>query len=249
MQPEEPSAPAEPATPEPNRELCELAGNEVGIIGDSYIDITTFVPQLQELAREAGALGPTETYVDHALLGASMDGQPSIPDQWPDALADARRRGAEKIRLVIMDGGGNDVLLANRQCLDFPSEAFINQPCKDVVTRALARGEELFAQMASDGVEAMIYFFYPHLPALSLFGGSNPNTMVDYAFPFVKEQCESQTAFDCHFVDLRPGFDDGFGNGRPDLIGLDGVHPNDAGSAIMAEAVWALMEAECLGSE
>ena len=29
----------------------------------------------------------------------------------------------------------------------------------------------------------------------------------------------------------------------------DGFHPNDAGSAIMAEAVWAVMEAECLASE
>jgi lysophospholipase L1-like esterase len=232
-----------------NQQLCRLSGSQVGVIGDSYVDLTTFTPRLQELARAAGALGASVSYVDHALSGASMNGTPNIPSQWPDALADARARGADGIKLVIMTGGGNDILLANRQCLSFASVDTIDAGCKAVVARALDAGRELFQQLVSDGVEAVVYFFYPHLPRFSLLGGPSPNTMLDYALPLVREACESVEGIPCYFVDLGPSFDDGSGFARPELISIDGIHPTDAGAALMAEAVWRAMQDHCLASE
>jgi lysophospholipase L1-like esterase len=221
--------------------LSSLSGSEVGIIGDSYIDFTTFTQHLQELAREAGALGSGDTYVDHALAGASMDGLPNIPAQWPEALADSRARGADGIRLVVMTGGGNDILVNNRQCLDFPSVADISDACKTVVAHAVDSARELYQQFAEDGVGAVVYFYYPHLPRFSLLGGSRPNTMLDYSLPLVREACESLTELPCYFVDLSPSFDDGSGFARPELISIDGIHPTDAGAVLMADAVWAVM--------
>jgi lysophospholipase L1-like esterase len=232
-----------------DRSLCSMSGNEVGIIGDSYVDFTTFTQHLEDLAREAGALAPGETYVDHALAGASLNGFPSIPTQWPEALADSRARGAERIRLVIMTGGGNDILVNNRQCLDFPSVADITDACKAVVSAALDTAGDLFEQFALDGVEALVYFYYPHLPRFSLFGGSNPNTMLDYSLPLVRRQCEAQVDPPCYFVDLSPSFDDGSGFARPELIAIDGIHPTDAGAVLMADAVWTTMTDHCLAIE
>jgi lysophospholipase L1-like esterase len=235
--------------PVEDRSMCSMSGNEVGIIGDSYIDFTTFTEHLQRLAREAGALASAETYVDHALAGASMNGLPSIPAQWPEALADSRARGAEGIRLVIMTGGGNDILVNNRQCLDFRSVADITDACKTVVSEALDTAGELFNQLAEDGVDALVYFYYPHLPRFSLFGGSSPNTMLDYSLPLVRSQCEAQAEPPCYFVDLSPSFDDGSGFARPELISIDGIHPTDAGAVLMADDVWATMTEHCLAVE
>ena len=56
-------------------ELCHLDGNQVGILGDSYIQLSgDFTRDLQDTARKAGALGANDTYLDHSLSGASMDG-------------------------------------------------------------------------------------------------------------------------------------------------------------------------------
>lgn len=237
-------------------ELCSLDAAEVGIIGDSYINILTseFVPELQTLARAAGALGPNESYVDKSFGGASMAGggfldlliQP-IPTQWPQALQESRARGASGIKLLIMDGGGNDVLVNNRACLEHQTESAITQACKDTVQAALDAGSELFEQVARDGAQAVIFFFYPHLPGGGL-GGSYPNTMLDYSAPLVRENCEQRAPVPCYFVDLRSPFTD---SGIPieDLIQEDGVHPSQQGAKIMAQEVWKVMQDNCLASE
>jgi lysophospholipase L1-like esterase len=240
---------AEPLPPSPADSLCRLHGAEVGIIGDSYINFTPFTSQLEGKARAAGALAASDGYVDHSLGGASMNGFLSIPAQWPDALADARARGASKIRLTIMTGGGNDVLVDNRDCLEYASEAALPQSCKQVVEAAIDSGHALMQEMARDGVEEVIYFFYPHLPEFSLGGGSYPNVVLDYAYPRVKQLCDSQTQVTCHFIDLRPAFDDGRGYPREGLIEFDGIHPTEQGSEIIAQQVWSVMQRECLGSQ
>jgi lysophospholipase L1-like esterase len=239
---------AEPLPPTPADSLCHLHGAEVGIIGDSYINWTAFTAQLEGKARAAGALAADDGYVDHAFGGASMNGLLSIPAQWPEALADAKARGASKIRLLIMTGGGNDILVENRNCLEFSSAASIDQACKGVVQSAIDRAQELFSQAASDGVEEVVYFFYPHLPEFSIGGGSYPNVIMDYAYPLVRQACESQTRLKCNFIDMRPFFDDGRGFPREGLIQIDGIHPTDEGSEVLATQVWAVMQRECLAS-
>jgi hypothetical protein len=112
-------------------DVCHVLGNEVAVLGDSYIDLSgDFTTLLQNHARSAGALGASDTYIDFALSGASMappkTGEPlvpTIPTQFPDAVAEAKKRGSKGIKVVIMTGGGNDVLINERSCLEKESVA------------------------------------------------------------------------------------------------------------------------------
>jgi lysophospholipase L1-like esterase len=229
-------------------DMCHLEGIEVGVIGDSYIhlsgDITRFV---QDHARAAGALSANENYIDHSFSGASMNGFLSIPDQYPAALAEAKDRGADAgLQLVIMTGGGNDVLIDNRACLELSSAAAVasNASCKKTVDDSVATSKRLFQTMAQNGVKHVIYFFYPRLPEGGL-AGSYPNSVLEYSYPLVRESCESQTALKCHFIDTRPAFE----GKQSQYIGSDGVHPTSAGSKVIADLVWDVMQDNCLASE
>ena len=237
-------------------ELCHLNGAEVGIVGDSYIDplFSQFLPELQKLAQANGALAASDRYVSKAAGGASMVGggisaliAAPIPTQLARVIQESRQRGAQGVRFMIATGGGNDVLVDNRQCLEFQSISAVTQQCKDVIQKALDAGQHLFEQAAREGVSEAIYFFYPHLPTASLLGGPTANTILDYAYPLVKGLCERQTAIKCHFVDLRAAFQ---ASGLPDaqLFQFDGVHPAVGGAKVMAQAVWKVMEDNCLAS-
>jgi lysophospholipase L1-like esterase len=224
----------------PEGELCELKSYQVGVMGDSYIDLSGDVTKfLQENARKAGALGATETYIDKSRSGAAMQKgnllAPAIPTQLPTLLSDSKRLGPEGVKLVVMTGGGNDVLIDASQCktISTPTEE-----CKTVVSKSLAVIEKLFADMSNAGIEHVIYFWYPDL------GPSQGRAINDYSVPLAKEQCETSTDVTCHFVDTREPF-----RGHPEYISLDGIHPTAAGSRVISDLVWDVMVDNCLGSK
>jgi lysophospholipase L1-like esterase len=246
-------------------DVCHVLGNEVAVLGDSYIDLSgDFTTLLQDHARAAGALGARDTYIDLALSGASMAppkmGEPlvpTIPTQFPDAVAEAKKRGSKGIKVVIMTGGGNDVLINERSCLEKNSaeEAAKDPVCVGTVDAVLEEAQKLFDTAVDQGVKATVFFFYPHLPALSplgsLFKGSKPNNMLDYSLPRARELCEKQSKAPCYFVDMVPAFDDPQNPGWPrdGLISVDGIHPTLEGSKILAAEVWKVMQARCVASK
>jgi lysophospholipase L1-like esterase len=262
------AAPNGDASVPPASDLCHVPGKEIAVLGDSYValsynqpipgDSFPFVTELQKLARAAGALGPSEEYRKYAVSGAAMAPGPlalirPIPLQLDDALA------AGKTTVVLMDGGGNDVLVDNRGCLNFTSVAEVaaNKDCTAVVDRALEASQKMFDKGVAAGVKAVVFFFYPHLPKDSLGGGAGPNYVLDYAYPRVKQFCESQSKAKCHFVDMRKGFDDGTWTGKDDgsgypregLIEFDGIHPTAEGSKILASEFWKVMQASCVAAK
>lgn len=45
-------------------------------------------------------------------------------------------------------------------------------------------------QAAADaGIEDIVYFFYPNIPAPTLLGGTSPNTLLDWTYPQVEQLC------------------------------------------------------------
>lgn len=263
--PADASAPDAGSAAPVTEDVCRVLGNEVAVLGDSYIDLSgDFTTLLQQHARRAGALGANDTYIDVALSGASMappkTGEPlvpTIPTQFPDAVAEAKRRGSKGIKVVIMTGGGNDVLINERSCLekDSVADAAKDPVCSGTVDAVLSEAQKLFDEAVEEGVKATVYFFYPHLPALSPLGpllkGGKPNNMLDYALPRAREFCEKQTKAPCYFVDMVPAFDDPRNPGQPrsGLISVDGIHPTLEGSRILAAEVWKVMQAKCVGSK
>ena len=221
--------------------LCRLAGSQVAILGDSYLDLSGDIARfLQETARAAGALEPGDSYIDRARSGASMAYEPSIPSQFQEVLEVAGQRRSPGLRLVIMDGGGNDVLVHNRNCLE---QRQPNAFCLRVVENSVRTLKKLFTSMAGAGVQEVIYFWYPDLPGGGL-GGSRPHVMNGYAAPIMREACEANTEVKCSFIDTRPAF-----AGHAEYISpADNTHPTAAGSRVIADLIWRVMVDRCVGS-
>jgi hypothetical protein len=137
----------------------------------------------------------------------------SIPQQYANAQA------SNDIIYVVMDGGGNDCMRGQ------PDGAY-----NAAVT--------LFETMAGDGVQKVLYFFYPD--PIKGYAGSSLQTNLDALRPRMQELCEGLTAPLCYFVDLRESWD-----GHEEYSD-DGIHPTAAGDQASAGQIWPVMEANCI---
>jgi lysophospholipase L1-like esterase len=164
------------------------------------------------------------------------------------------------IKVVITDGGGNDVLIGNTSCETTAPPG--NTSCAKTISDALDKATSMIQEGAQKGVKSLIYFFYPHL---STAGGGilqSPapaiNDTLDYAYPLAEKVCcgssftSSVTNYSCvgHpvpgttcvFIDTRPAFE----GHLADYIKSDNVHPSPAGAQVIANLIWAQMQAHCI---
>lgn len=236
------SAAADAELPRPP---CLQNGNQVVLIGDSYINwVSHTFPA--DLNREAG-----QTFRMYAVGGYSMGsgGIGPIPPQIDQAIADD-----PDITTIVMTGGGNDILVPDT--LQFPQggdckmteTAPMIADCRAIVDLALAAADDMMGRVETldNKITHVVYFFYPNVPQPTVVGGTAPNAILDYAAPLVQEFCDgtferSGGKIQCHFVDLRPVFE-----GHPEYFAPTDIHPNLAGSAAMAEAIWQKMQQQCL---
>jgi hypothetical protein len=223
--------------------------NQLVMIGDSYMNWVshTFGADMNAAAGM--------TIENFAIGGTSMGsgGIGLIAPQFTTALATHPNPLA-----VIMDGGGNDVLVPDTvqfpqggQCKMLGTQSPSIPDCQKIVEKALAAGTELFVRMAGAGVKDVMFFFYPHVPVNTLVGGTDPNGMLDYAIPKIKAACDGAHQLSlqldptktirCHFIDMVPVF-----AGHPEYFAPTDIHPNTAGSKAMAAAIWAQMKQDCV---
>jgi hypothetical protein len=172
-----------------------------------------------------------------------------IPQQFENAV-----RADRDIRAVVMDGGGNDILLpaaswrGGGECknrMDAPSLPV----CREIVQASIDRTVVLMERMVEVGVRDVVFFFYPTVPNGTVLGGRYPNAMADYARPLAKAGCDGTSQrtggrLRCHFVDMVPVF-----AGNPRYFSTGDIHPNYSGSAAMARAVWDTMKSACLAQD
>jgi hypothetical protein len=192
---------------------------------------------------------------DFAIGGTSMGsgGIGLIPPQFDTAVM-----MHPKIQVVIMDGGGNDILVPDTvmfpqgaDCKAMGGQSPSIPDCQKIVQKALDAGTALFIHMANSGVKDVMFFFYPHVPN-GTWLAADPNGMLDYALPKIQAACDG--AYDlsikmnpdkpirCHFVNLVPVFE-----GHMEYFAANDLHPNSMGSKAMAAAVWAKMKQDCVG--
>lgn len=190
-------------------EKGKLKGSEIIIMGESFYALSGEIQRdLEGLAKAAGSPSP---YRGFAVSGTTL-GNNQIPSQFDRALM-----GGD-VKLVIMDGGGNDQY--NRYC----------EECPGIV-------EKLFAHMAESGVEDVLYTCYPD-PGNPI--GSAPFKQYhDMLRLTIREVCVATSVVRCHFLDLRPFWKDGDTN--------DGLHPTASGAKHVSEAIWAFMQKDCIG--
>lgn len=219
--------PSPASLPEPA--LCvapQRAASDLIVLGDSLIEFSSFTASLEAAAQAAGALGPSETYRSYAshLDSFIAEGPLSISTEYKGARADGIPR------VIVMDGGATDML--NAPCGAAPAE-------NCAALEAAARGaEKLLAQFAADGVEHVVYFFYPDYTAA--LGQPALAAGLDALRPLVQSAC-GRAAIACHWLDLRPLF-----AGHPDYLAADGIVLGDAGARVAANAVWSLIEQRCV---
>jgi lysophospholipase L1-like esterase len=262
VQPEAGSGAPEASAPEaaPPCITGQVTPDEVVMLGDSYLDPAW------------GNVGPTlmteanATYRHYYIGGASLAwGNPStqfyIPYQFdPMALTDIAVTNPADIKVVIMDGGGNDVLIGNTSCETTAPPG--NASCVTTVQNAVGMAQTKIEEMAQKGVQSVIFFFYPHLnPAgggILLTPAPAINETLDYAYPLAAQVCcgspfasglsdyscsgQPTAGLTCVFVDTRPSFE----GHLSDYIKSDNVHPTQAGAQVIANLIWTQMQNHCI---
>ncbi len=230
---------------------CLTKGSQVITIGDSYINWAshTFPADLNKEAaqtfRPTYAIGGMSMATGGIPLGPPP-GVAFIPDQFPYAY-----KADPDIVAVVFDGGGNDVLIPaatyaqGAQCKNSADSANVAD-CKAIVQAALDASTKMVQAISDKGIRDVVYFFYPHVPEGTAIGGAHPNAILDYSMPKARDLCataESVTGGKtrCHFVDMIPVF-----QGQSNVFAPGDIHPNGAGSALMAKAVWAKMKENCV---
>ena len=123
---------------------------------------------------------------------------------------------------VIFNGGGNDIILGNlRNCLKR------NQACDIVLNHTIKTGAQMLDLMHEDGVEHVVFVGIHYLSAP--FDKLNP--VVDVGMEQARAVCDSSLVR-CSFVDTRD-----FIKPNSGLLFLDGLHPNERGSRLIADAI------------
>jgi lysophospholipase L1-like esterase len=231
----------------------QVTPNRVVMIGDSYLDPSFSNAALDIFAdaQMSGALPANTTYRHYYQGGASMSSgalQFNIPYQYEsEALLDPTVSNPSSIDTIIMDGGGNDVLINDRSCLTQAPPA--NTGCVNTIQGVVSRATSLMQEMGRNGVKNVVYFFYPHLDPAG--GGLLPtpapgvNDTLDYAYPLAQQLCAAapQGGPRCFFIDLRPAFE---GHIADYINPNDHVHPTPAGAKVIADLVWQTMESHCI---
>ena len=139
-----------------HEDLGKGDGHDVVLMGDSWMSNTLQVegtgggiaPSLQ---RASGQPYPNYGVQGVMLLQADTFG-PAIPTQW-----DTAKRVAKDIKTVVMTGGGNDVI----QNPGLESDCQMNgAQCMKFRMDLVAALDKLWTQMATDGVQDIIYVRY-----------------------------------------------------------------------------------------
>jgi lysophospholipase L1-like esterase len=199
-----------------------VKASEVVFIGESFIAQTGAIPRLTtKLARDAGTIGASESYRSAAVSGTQLT-TGAIPMQFTSASA------ASPVKVVLMDGGGNDLLFGTDRCM-----GSYDARCKEVVDVV----HDLFMKMKASGVKDVVYFFYPDPMGI----GANIKAAMDILRPEMQKECEGSTDVRCVWVDQRESWE-----GNYSSFTSDGIHPTEAGATASAKQIWDAMVAHCI---
>lgn len=200
-----------------------IAAADVLVLGDSLIELTGFTAELERHAADAGLLATDEHFRQSAsaLMSFMAEGSFSIGAQYAAVRQEATSR------LVVMDGGETDMF--DPLCATEPAYG-----CPTVQS-AVNGAINLLQQMSQDGVEQVVYFFYP-----DPVGDAELKSRLDVLRPLIENAC-GQSPVACHWIDLRPTF-----AGHDDYFVQDGKMFSVAGASAAADAVWRRLQERCI---
>jgi hypothetical protein len=165
----------------------------------------------------ARATGAIGPNEDYANEAAPATDMAAIAQQYR-----TRESGATKVKVLLMDGGTWDPIAAQAK----------GEPVAPAIDNAVSTFQAFLAQVASDGtVEHIVYFLMPEL---------SKNVGVATMRPLFQQACAA-SAVPCHFLDLQPLW-----LGHPEYTAPDGIQSSEAGARVIADSIWAIMQANCI---
>lgn len=213
----------DPLTDADNDEIVNIGDSIYALSGDIYTNLES----------KAG-----ETWRHYAISGSQIVGgflADPIPDQYETAKGDDNN-----IRIVYMDGGGNDILIPAIALDPYSCKncnywwcGNLSQSCKDLIDDVYVETVDLLNQMDADGVEKVVFLGYYHLKWGLLGDLRKLDDAVDYGDKRLKDACINSTA-NAVFVDPRASFE----GKESSYIIADGIHPTAQGSAVLANLIW-----------
>ena len=182
-----------------------------------------------------------ETFRRYATSGAYMAG--SFLNLAPDMAAQFAMAQDDdpNIETLIMDGGGNDILIPATafdpyNCKKNWWEWRLSTSCKNLINDVYVDAVDTLNEFGQAGVDNLIFQGYYHLKN-GLIGSTTLNDAVDYGDTKLAQAVANCTTIGHRvFVDPR-----GYLNTSSDII-YDGVHPSTSGSEKLAALVWDELE-------
>lgn len=173
-----------------------------------------------------------ETFKSYAVSGSEMTGGfvTTVPQQWANAKSQATPAG---IKTVIMNGGGNDVLVSGQlQCSGSTVSATCKQLLQDEVWGPM---KKMIDDMKSFGVDHIIYVGY------YVTGDTDKEVVNRWSQEQMEAKCEAWEAeggYGLKYIATQPTFE---GKDPATYTKDDGLHPTAATSQIIAELIWDYM--------
>jgi hypothetical protein len=174
-----------------------------------------------------------QTFRRYAKSGAMITGGDSItPDL--NMQLDAAIGDSPNIKIIFMDGGGNDILIPATlfdpyNCKVDWWESGLSSSCKSLINDVAVDCSDLLARLVQAGVKGVVYQGYYHVKA-GLIGTTALNKAVDYGDLKLSAAVASSSLIDKPFIDPRPFIV------NSDII-IDGIHPTDSGSNKLAQRI------------
>jgi len=203
--------------------------NKVVNIGDSIFALSGEIQnRLHSLAGK--------TFRRYATSGAELKGgdliAPSVVNQFATARTDN-----SYIQTVLMDGGGNDILIPVLTLFDLYNckkdwwESSLSSSCRGLIDNIYVDGVNLLSEMKNRGVTKVIYLGYYYTKDSLISGNlSALRQAIDYGDNKFKTAC-ANSLVSCTFVDPRSSIV------NADII-ADGIHPATSGSHKIANLIW-----------
>jgi hypothetical protein len=213
--------------------------NQVITLGDSIFDLSD---QLQSNLEDYAG----QSFRKYALNGAKLAETSKLIYSVVDQYAHAKEHNAD-ISTIIMDGGGNDILVPAFMKFDpyrckthWYQFGQLSDKCKVLIDDLYVDGVNLLNEMDNDGVDNIIYLGY-YYPKDGLFLSlKSLKQAVDYGNDNLSRACENSSA-DCVFVDPRALIVNSD-------IAIDSIHPTRSGSRKLADLIWPHLEPILLSS-
>jgi hypothetical protein len=143
----------------------------------------------------------------------------------PPGVGNDLRARLVGVRAVIMNGGGADLLLGSCDPLS---------PDCPLLTEAASAVTDLLNRMTADGVERIVYVFYPD------YADPDLRSEMDVLRPLLETACAASAS--CRWVDLRSTFVDH----SADYLEANGFLPTGPGAQASAQAIWSVLEPGCV---